>query len=178
MREFGKSFDSINWQWYYKCDKDNANKSKSGNRQVNEIDVDRKQQTNSNRPWQKGNNSSREFRNSNRLSQSNPNQQEQNKNYKQQSSDKKSSEQKTDQGSKKSEDSKPSPSKHLNTLEKILKSYVPVKNGTCFNCHEFGHNFRQCKQDKQIFCEVCGFPGFIQKDCPYCPTKNAEKTAH
>lgn len=185
MKEFGKNFDSINWQWYAKTDKDNFRGQRSGERQVNEIQSERRapmntngNNYNNNRPWSKGENFKREFKNSNRPNSNFRNDRNETNTYKpQQQTSEKSTEKKPLQNSGKPDEVKPGPSKNLNTLEKILKAYVPIRRGTCFNCHNFGHNFNQCKQPVQVFCEVCGFPGFSTPDCPYCPTKNVTEAA-
>lgn len=187
MKEFGKNFDAINWQWYTKGEKDSPRGTRTNDRQINEIKTERRNPNpmnnagnyqNNNRPWNKGENFSREFRNTNRP---NPNyrngQNKQNPPTKPENSLQKEPERKPLQKTSQPDDQNPGPSTNLNTLEKILKSYVPLRKGTCFNCHNFGHNFYQCKQEKQIFCEECGFPGFLKCDCPFCPTKNSEKAA-
>lgn len=185
MKSFGKNFDSINWQWYAKTDKDNNRGQRSGERQVNEIQSERRgpmntngNNYNNNRQWNKGENVKREFKIPNRPNSNFRNDRNETNTYKpQQQSSEKSTEKKPLQNSSKPDDVKPGPSKNLNTLEKILKAYVPIRRGTCFNCHNFGHNFNQCKQPAQVFCEVCGFPGFSTPDCPYCPTKNVMEAA-
>lgn len=175
MREFGKSFDSINWQWFIRSDRESVRPYKS-ERQVNEISESRKPPSSS-KPWNKGDNFKREFTNSNRQPHFKSYPQSQNTKPNYQSSNTKAHDQKQEQHVSKTDNQKPGMSSTNNPMEKILKSYVPMKRGTCFNCHNFGHNFTQCSQEKQIFCETCGFPGFILKDCPYCLSKNTDKTA-
>nr|XP_029717950.1 uncharacterized protein LOC115260769 [Aedes albopictus] len=62
-----------------------------------------------------------------------------------------------------------------NALERIVRAYIPLKKNVCFNCHEGGHSFSECNQERKVFCERCGFPGFYTKDCPYCQSKNGQK---
>lgn len=179
MREFGKNFDAINWQWFSRADKDSGRGYRAGERQVNELGERRRPLPNNNRPWHKGNNDSnqgkKEFHNSSKHQQF-KNSSNKTEKPDEQNTNSKMSERKPEQTSKQ-DYQKPTTSKSLSPLEKILKAYVPVKKGTCFNCHNFGHNISQCKLEKQTFCEVCGFPGFIQQDCPYCTSKNVDKTA-
>lgn len=175
MREFGKNFDSINWQWYTRSEKDSSSRGyRSTERQVNEIGEGKKPSSNTNRQW-KSETFRREFTNSNRP-QNYKNPPIQNPKPSQQSSNPKTPEPKQGQPIK-PDNQKPGPSKSFNPMERILKAYVPLKRGTCFNCHNFGHNSTQCSQEKQVFCDVCGFPGFVQKDCPFCASKNTDKTA-
>lgn len=148
---------------------------RANERQVNEIGDGRKPPSQNNRSWNRGENYKKEFSNSNRPVNFKASSQTQNTKTKY--FNPKAPEQKQENLSGKPENQKPGPSEKFNTLEKILKSYVPIKKGTCFNCHSFGHNFTQCAQDKQILCEVCVFPGFLQKDCQFCTTKNVGKTA-
>lgn len=176
MREFGKSFDSINWQWFTRTDRDTG-RTQRYERQVNEIGEGKKRPADAEKPWNKGDRFKREFTNSNRPASFKNHQQNQNSKPNPPSAANKTADQKQEPHVSKPDYQKPGPSRNLNTMEKILKSYVPMKKGTCFNCHHFGHNFSQCQQEKQIFCEICGFPGFSLKECPYCLSKNTDKTA-
>lgn len=194
MREFGKQFDSINWQIYNNNTKEN-NYLPRRNTKIEEIG---QQQS-----YQRGGNGGNRFQ-ENRFQENQGGQKTgyQGKNFnpnykppikqsfptqqggkpppsggKPQFQPKPSAKQESGSGpERKPEESRPGPS-GTDPLQRILKAYIPIKKGVCFNCHDEGHRFQDCDETRKTFCENCGFPGFPTKDCPFCESKNVRRTA-
>lgn len=62
------------------------------------------------------------------------------------------------------------------TLQQLLNQYKRPPIGTCYNCRENGHHYKECSQPSCKFCRICGFPAVLTKTCPNCP-KNVENSA-
>lgn len=178
MRDFGKRFDSINWQIYQKKD---SKYSPRGNSQIEELGQKPSYDKNSvNKRFQGSQPGGYQGRNYN------PNYKPVNKQV-QQVDNQGSGRQKgfQTQSSKQENASRPERkpiepkpgSSGTNPLQRIVKAYIPIKRGVCFNCHEDGHGFQDCEQEKHVFCENCGFPGFATRECPFCNSKNEKRTA-
>lgn len=185
MREFGKKFDSINWQVYARKE----SRYERPNSQVEEIN----QQTQYRGGNSGGNGSNNKFssgytggyqgRNFNPNYKPGGKQIPPDRNKTQGGENQpkfqpkpKQNQQSNQNQQRRQDNPKPGPS-GTNALQRIVKAYIPIKRGLCFNCHEEGHSFDECERERNIFCEKCGFPGFITKDCPFCESKNAKKTA-
>lgn len=39
------------------------------------------------------------------------------------------------------------------------------ENFKCWNCHNSGHGFKDCREIKNIFCHLCGKPGVTLREC-------------
>lgn len=184
MKDFGKRFDAINWQMYRRRENRYGQTA-----QVEELGEQRQSYRNSN----SSNNRFSNQRNSYQKQNFKPNQFPINGNkFSSIYSDgmrKDYGEQKSFQTNKQSpntryirkpettnEFAKPGPS-GTNALQRIVNAYIPIRQGTCFNCHEERHSWHDCPQKRHVFCEKCGFPGFETDNCPYCQSKNLKRTA-
>lgn len=62
---------------------------------------------------------------------------------------------------------------YLNTSRDISSSYShsarPLK---CWNCKKENHTFRNCQEDKKLFCFGCGEVGVKKTACTKCKPKN------
>lgn len=181
MREFGKKFDSINWQIY-------ARKESRFERPKSEIEeISQKSQyrgkSESENRFQQGFRGGYQGRNFNPNYKKTNTQYEPTKHRKEEvnSQQKFQPKPKVSQGNGQTQDrrqTEPKPStSETSALQRIVKAYIPVKRGVCLNCHEEGHSFRECREEKHDFCEKCGFLGFSTQLCPYCQSKNLKKTA-
>lgn len=43
-----------------------------------------------------------------------------------------------------------------------------LANVQCWNCDLYGHNWRKCKEKRNIFCYYCGHKNVICNECPSC----------
>lgn len=178
MKDFGKRFDSINWHMYQKKD------VRFSRKEVVQIDEVRQQQSfQDHRDRYQNRNQNRG--DSNRQFEPGENQLYQKRNWKQQQEKENQNNQKYTNFIKPK--TKPDNTQQLrrtdpgpsgtSALQRIVSAYIPVRKNVCYNCHEGGHDFRDCTRERKMFCERCGFPGFLTKDCPYCQSKNGPKTA-
>lgn len=193
MKEFGKKFDAINWQLYHR--KDNRYVQRTAH--VEEVEEQRKpygSNGNGNR-FQNKNQDSRGYQqqkpqsngfqkgNWNKGSSNKEQHQYQQRNQYQQNQQKSRELNQREEKPKPKQDNQqrsksPVPSSSgTDPLQRILKAYIPIKRGVCFNCHGEGHVFSECQKNRNVFCERCGFPGFEARTCPYCESKNLQRTA-
>lgn len=178
MREFGKKFDSINWQVYVKKE----NRFGRQNSPVEEVH----QQRQSNSRYDQNNKSQPDVKKGYQGRNFNPNykpgdkqgppvrNENQGGNYQQKYHQKQTNQDSKQDQNFKHPNPKPGPS-GTSALQRIVKAYIPIKRGVCFNCHEEGHGFQDCRQEKHEFCGNCGFPGFPTNNCPFCQSKNVKK---
>lgn len=180
MKEFGKKFDAINWQLYQRnerffnnrpirVDEINYHRQNFPNRQdrYNKNEPDRRKESgNFRQNFNKGNG--------------------QKGYWKQRSSGEENQKRDEYKKSEKSDNKTHNPQRQKSptpgpsgssALQRIVKAYIPIKKGICFNCHENDHSFEECPKEKHMFCFKCGFPGFTLKNCPYCQSKNMHETA-
>lgn len=181
MREFGKKFDSINWQVYARKE----SRFERPNGQVEEISQQNQYRGGNglNNRFPSGYTGGYQGRNFNPNFKPGGKQipPERNKiqgehNQQKFQPKQKPIQQNNQNHQRRQENPKPGPS-GTSALQRIVKAYIPIKRSLCFNCHEEGHSFHECEQERHVFCEKCGFPGFPTNDCPFCESKNAKKTA-
>lgn len=182
MREFGKKFDSINWQFYVRKES-RFEKPKHNIEEISQQSQFRGRNESVNRFQSGFKPGGYQGRNYNPNYKKPPNQYEPTTHRKEETSNQQKfqSKPRTSQGNsqsqnKRQDDPKPS-SSGTSALQRIVKAYTPIKRGLCLNCHDEGHNFRDCPEEKRDFCEKCGFPGFLTNLCPFCQSKNLKKTA-
>ncbi|XP_062699068.1 uncharacterized protein LOC134284289 [Aedes albopictus] len=179
MKEFGKKFDAINWQLYQRNDR-------FPNRPIRVDELNNHRQNFPNRQDRYRRDEQDRRKEAGRFEQKFSKGNGQKSFWKQRDSGQEH--QKREQYKKvEKPDSKPqNPQRQKspvpgpsgsNALQRIVKAYIPIKKGICFNCHENDHGFEECPKEKHTFCFKCGFPGFTLKNCPYCQTKNMQETA-
>ncbi|XP_062538272.1 uncharacterized protein LOC134206560 [Armigeres subalbatus] len=49
--------------------------------------------------------------------------------------------------------------------------------GLCWNCGKPGHMWRYCREEKRLFCYVCGTPGKTSVTCPNHPRANQQNVS-
>ncbi|XP_039437172.1 uncharacterized protein LOC120418762 [Culex pipiens pallens] len=194
MKEFGKRFDSINWQLYKRKENKftprtahveevgelrrpyggngNGNRFQNNNQDGRGYYQQQKPQV---KGFQKGNwNQRPPKQEQQQYQQRNQQFHHQPKNREQSQREEKAKPKQDNQQRPKSPVQGPS---GTDPLQRIVRAYIPIKRGVCYNCHEEGHGFSECPKNRNVFCERCGFPGFDTRTCPFCESKNLQRTA-
>lgn len=179
MRDFGKRFDSINWQTYQKKE------NRFSRKEVVQVEEVRDQQSFrgsqdrfKNRDQDRGGQNGKEqFRQNSQQFQNRPWKQQQSNNQKSNDTPKEWNKPKPKPDNTQRQNNSVPITSGTNALERIVKAYSPPGKNVCFNCHESGHDFEDCAKERKLFCLRCGFPGFKTKNCPHCESKNLLKTA-
>ena len=174
MKEFGKKFDSINWQMYQRRE----NRYAARGNQIEEISHQQRQPYRGSNQYKDSEQRGRNYNQQQR--------EEHNQNFHDRKREQKNPPRGYDQIKQNERPSAPNAQRApsptpgpsgTSALQRIVRAYIPIKRGLCFNCHEEGHGFGNCAKQRNMFCERCGFPGFPTNDCPFCQSKNVQKTA-
>ncbi|XP_053698701.1 uncharacterized protein LOC128745649 [Sabethes cyaneus] len=57
------------------------------------------------------------------------------------------------------------PKTHANSSRQPPERVAERSNPLCWNCRKNGHVWRQCMEEKRIFCYICGNPGAVSTNC-------------
>jgi len=58
--------------------------------------------------------------------------------------------------------------------ENVSESIAALKVMKCFNCNGEGHVWKNCVQQRTVFCYGCGEPNVYRPNCSRCLPYNAE----